>query len=613
MSSVTPVPDSQTKSDSSGASPAKRSTGSFCRSILESTWGEYMSWNAEYCQNTLDNLCTSTYQRSTIPSVDSTPHYASPVTSNTEVFHITDFDDDSATTNSYSTTASHETICEAVKAYSAYDACTPISRNLMHGDDPDYLPFIPFSDDPQYEFEYDNDHHKFLEWQKVRMDPDSEEIISETLRRLTTDHRLSNRDIDTARILPLPTQDINKLRSKRNFSVWSEKRDSAHSPISEKAEMRPRETVKFFLDRFCNNLNCVTSYCPTHLKTRPRRPPAPKLDPSRIPEVLDKPCGLNCFMQPMSNSDTFSTTWTLEDIELLSVTLDYAPDSLPCDLAVICRKPCREVYRHQKSYKPPNQPAQIEKTRQTTYISSKGLRDYDNLDLKGRRFATRLPCQHIGPCDARSKCACFLTKTPCFSRCGCGKSCPRKWKGCSCAKAAKVCGTKKCSCYKALIECDPEVCLSCEAKDMTSDLCRNVGIQRGTFKDTEVRESEWGLGLFITEPCEKGELISEYVGELIYNPTVRSRAGRSNHIGRSYVFDLNRRVSLDSAYAGNVTRYINHGPGPSSANCDTSVFLVNGEHRIGIFAARQIQPGEELFIDYGPNFFGKAKNAESAS
>ena len=47
---------------------------------------------------------------------------------------------------------------------------------------------------------------------------------------------------------------------------------------------------------------------------------------------------------------------------------------------------------------------------------------------------------------------------------------PRKWKGCNCGKSAKACATKKCSCFRANVECDPEVCISCEAKWVMSTL-----------------------------------------------------------------------------------------------------------------------------------------------
>lgn len=37
------------------------------------------------------------------------------------------------------------------------------------------------------------------------------------------------------------------------------------------------------------------------------------------------------------------TIWTSEDTLILFAILNYAPDMSSCDLAKICRKPCREV------------------------------------------------------------------------------------------------------------------------------------------------------------------------------------------------------------------------------------------------------------------------------
>ncbi|KAF8639104.1 hypothetical protein AX17_001747, partial [Amanita inopinata Kibby_2008] len=212
------------------------------------------------------------------------------------------------------------------------------------------------------------------------------------------------------------------------------------------------------------------------------------------------------------------------------------------------------------------------------------------------------PCSHTGPCSAETGCPCHESHGHCSSRCLCQQNCPLRWHGCNCSKSkSKLACTKRCPCSLAQRECDPDICTRCGSKWVGNGMLGLLSIYPSYLQRTHVQQSQWGFGLFIQEHARQNELIDEYVGELVFEPTTISRDHLSRHRGRNYVFSLNPTLSIDGAHAGNVTRYINHSG--SDANCFAKIQLVNGEHRIGIMAAKDLHPGEELFLDYGPLFF----------
>ncbi|MCJ1287583.1 hypothetical protein MMC26_006935 [Xylographa opegraphella] len=113
-----------------------------------------------------------------------------------------------------------------------------------------------------------------------------------------------------------------------------------------------------------------------------------------------------------------------------------------------------------------------------------------------------------------------------------------------------------------------------------------------------------GWGLYMGEATKKGEYIGEYVGEVISKEESERRGIIYNKRNLSYLFDLNSSQTLDSTLVGNKLRYINH-QAPPYANCQAKTLFCNMVHRIGMFACRNIEVGEEILFDYGEGFAAK--------
>jgi uncharacterized protein len=97
-----------------------------------------------------------------------------------------------------------------------------------------------------------------------------------------------------------------------------------------------------------------------------------------------------------------------------------------------------------------------------------------------------------------------------------------------------------------------------------------------------------GKGCFAANMFRRGKKIAEYTGERISDLEARKRA-RHRRILR--ICDIDGRISLDGARGGNGTHYINH-------SCAPNAYMKAVYGHVLFFALRDINPGEEITIDY---------------
>ena len=98
-------------------------------------------------------------------------------------------------------------------------------------------------------------------------------------------------------------------------------------------------------------------------------------------------------------------------------------------------------------------------------------------------------------------------------------------------------------------------------------------------------------GLYATKNIKIGTRIIQYKGKIVKNKEVETNPKFDNSKD-IYLFDLNKKYSLDGAFSWNTARLINHSCNP---NCEVEVKGYN----IWIKAIKKIEKDEELNYDYG--------------
>jgi len=113
-------------------------------------------------------------------------------------------------------------------------------------------------------------------------------------------------------------------------------------------------------------------------------------------------------------------------------------------------------------------------------------------------------------------------------------------------------------------------------------------------KRTQVRESGvHGKGVYAVRPLTAGAKVLEYKGEIItWKEALRRHPHDPDQPNHTFYFHLDDGHVIDGKHQGNSAKWINH-------SCHPNMEAEQDGDRVFLKALRDIDPGEELFFDYG--------------
>lgn len=119
-------------------------------------------------------------------------------------------------------------------------------------------------------------------------------------------------------------------------------------------------------------------------------------------------------------------------------------------------------------------------------------------------------------------------------------------------------------------------------------------MSRTSSRPFRVGRAKTGLGLFATDVIRSGQTIVEYRGRRI----TAVEAWEIEQTGHNrYLFEVNKRWTIDGSSRRNLGRYVNHACAPNA------YAVLRRTDKLEFAALRRIEPGEEITIDYGEDYF----------
>ncbi|XP_077258296.1 nuclear receptor binding SET domain protein isoform X1 [Temnothorax americanus] len=153
-----------------------------------------------------------------------------------------------------------------------------------------------------------------------------------------------------------------------------------------------------------------------------------------------------------------------------------------------------------------------------------------------------------------------------------------------------------------MVECSPGICPA-------GDKCMNQSFVLRQYPAMEPFHTvARGWGLRTLEDIKAGRFVIEYVGEIIDDAEYKRRLHRKKELKNEnfYFLTIDNYRTIDAEPKGNLSRFMNHSCAP---NCETQKWTVNGDTRIGLFALRDIETGEELTFNYNLASDGETRKA----